>query len=42
MAKKRIVFLAIAVLCGFTPWLSLLKQSASGDDLAKFRFLGFL
>lgn len=25
MAKKRIVFLAIAVLCGFTPWFSWLK-----------------
>ena len=23
MAKKRIIFLAIAVLCGFTPWFSL-------------------
>lgn len=40
MAKKRIIFLAIAVLCGFTPWFSLLKQSARGDYLAKLRFLG--
>lgn len=40
MAKKRIIFLAIAVLCGFTPWISWLKQSAGGYDLAKLRFLG--
>ena len=42
MAKKRMIFLAIAVLCGFTPWFSLPKQSARGDNLAKLRFLGLL
>lgn len=25
MAKKRIIFLAIAVLCSFTPWFSWLN-----------------
>lgn len=25
MAKKRMIFLAIAVLCGFTPWFSWLN-----------------
>lgn len=25
MAKKRSIFLAIAVLCGFTPWFSWLN-----------------
>ena len=38
MAKKRMIFLAIAVLYGFTPWFSLSKQSATGDDLAKLSF----
>lgn len=25
MAEKRIIFLAIAILCGFTPWFSWLN-----------------
>ena len=42
MAKKRITFLVIAVLCGFTPVVFFATQSAKGDDLAKLRSLGLL
>ena len=42
MAKQTKICLAIAVLCGFTPWFSLPKQSAKVDGLAKLRFLGLL
>ncbi len=42
MAKKRITFLAIAVLCGFTPWFSLPHKALMAMTWLNYVFLAII